>query len=158
MRVLWQMTVLRSGAVCCSVLQRFGWEVMWVRSQKNECTMMWIVTVNESFTWLGLDLHSHVLWYSQFDRKNPPPPGGFSIYYVPWSRAVCKRFHDEMRRSRLVVKSLTHGSWSGNHSTQKPPPRGGGSCDQIAGRVAQNLEIIAETVSTNQNSAHGIYD
>ena len=68
--------------------------------------------------------------------KETPPPGGFSIYYVPWSRAVCKRFHDEMRRSHLVVKSFTHGSWSGNHST-KNPPRGGGfpsinfSCDQL---------------------------
>ena len=54
--------------------------------------------------------------------KEPPPPrGGSSIYYVPWSRAVCKRFHDEMRRSHLVVKSLTHGSWSGNHSNKKHP-------------------------------------
>jgi len=26
-----------------------------------------------------------------FDRKNPPPPGGFPIYYVPSSRTVCKR-------------------------------------------------------------------
>ena len=44
------------------------------------------------------------------DRKNPPPPGGFSIYYVPWSRAVCKRFHDRIRRSHLVVicKVLQH--------------------------------------------------
>jgi len=25
------------------------------------------------------------------DRKNPPPPGGFSIYYVPSSRTVNKR-------------------------------------------------------------------
>ena len=48
----------------------------------------------------------------QVDRKKPPS-GGFSIYYVPWARAVCKRFHDEMRRSHLVVKSFTHGSWSG---------------------------------------------
>ena len=47
-------------------------------------------------------------------ERIPPPRGGFSIYYVPWSRAVCKRFHDEMRRSHHVVKSLTHGSWSGN--------------------------------------------
>jgi len=66
-----------------------------------------------------------VMTPSYIDRKNPPPPGGFSIYYVPWSRAVCKRFHDEMQRSHLVVKSLTHGSWSGNHSTKKPS-RGGG--------------------------------
>ena len=61
----------------------------------------------------------------QLDRKKPPPPGGFSIYYVPWSRAVCKRFHDEMRRSHLVVKSLTHGSWSGNIVNRKKT-RGGG--------------------------------
>jgi len=25
------------------------------------------------------------------DGKNPPPPGGFPIYYVPSSRTVCKR-------------------------------------------------------------------
>ena len=28
----------------------------------------------------------------------------------------------------------------------------------IADRVAQNLEIISETFSTNQNSVHGMYD
>ena len=59
-----------------------------------------------------------------FWSKETPPPGRFSIYYVPWSRAVCKRFHDEMRPSRLVVKSLTHGSWSGNIVNRKRP-RGG---------------------------------
>ena len=35
-----------------------------------------------------------VSWYfekSQFDPKNPPPPGGFPIYYVPSSRTVSKR-------------------------------------------------------------------
>jgi len=47
------------------------------------------------------------------------------MYYVPWSRAVCKRCHDEMRPSHLVVTSLTHGSWSGNIVDRKPP-RGGG--------------------------------
>jgi len=62
---------------------------------------------------------SHVT--HQVDRKKPPPPGGFSTYYVPWSRAVCKRFHDAMRWSHLVVKSLTHGSWSGNIVNRKPP-------------------------------------
>jgi len=31
----------------------------------------------------------------------------------------------EMRRSHLVVKSLTHGSWSGNIVNRKPPPGGG---------------------------------
>jgi len=25
------------------------------------------------------------------DRKKPPPPGGFAIFYVPSSRTVCKR-------------------------------------------------------------------
>ena len=28
---------------------------------------------------------------TDFDRKNPPPPGGFPIYYVPSSRTVSKR-------------------------------------------------------------------
>jgi len=27
----------------------------------------------------------------QFDRKNPPPLGGFPIYYVPSSRTVSKK-------------------------------------------------------------------
>ena len=70
------------------------------------------------------------MWYhtceqvlSLIDRKTPPPPGGFSIYHVPWSRAMCKRFNDEMRPSHLVVKSLTHGSWSGNIVNKHP--RGG---------------------------------
>ena len=44
---------------------------------------------------------------AQFDRKKL----AFSIYYVPWSSAVCKRFHDKMRLSHLVVKSLLHGAW-----------------------------------------------
>jgi len=33
----------------------------------------------------------HIHTYSYIDRKTPPPPGGFCIYYVPSSRAVCKR-------------------------------------------------------------------
>ena len=58
--------------------------------------------------------------HDQVDRQESPP-GVFSIYYVPWSRAVCKRFHDEMRPSHLVMKSLTHGSWSENIVNRKPP-------------------------------------
>jgi len=59
---------------------------------------------------------------SSWSKETLPTGGGWgSIYYVSWSRAVCKRFHDEMRRSHLVVKSLTHGSWSGYHSTKKLP-------------------------------------
>jgi len=93
------------------------------------------VTLRDSFTpclsihirdlmnsWIHRVMNS---WIHHFDLKNLPPPGGCSIYYVPWSRAVCKRFHDEMRRSHLFMKSLTHGSWSGNIVNRKPP-RGGG--------------------------------
>jgi len=29
--------------------------------------------------------------YTRLDRKKPPSPGGFPIYYVPSSRTVCKR-------------------------------------------------------------------
>jgi len=70
-------------------------------------------------------IRSKICAWLHVDRKNPPPPGWFSIYYVPWSRAVCKRFHDEMRPSHLVVKSLTHGSWSGSIVNWKPPGGGG---------------------------------
>ena len=31
-------------------------------------------------------------------------------------------------------------------------------CHPIADRAAQNLEVISENISTNQNSTHGIYD
>jgi len=70
--------------------------------------------------------HSHpCVWSLSHWSQETPPPGGVLCWLVPWSRAVCKRFHDEMRRSHLVVKSLTHGSWSGNQSTLEPPRRGG---------------------------------
>ena len=55
---------------------------------------------------LLLHLHS--------DRKKPPLRGGLQCTMIPDTRAVRERFHDEMRRSHLVVKSLTHGSWSGD--------------------------------------------
>jgi hypothetical protein len=35
-------------------------------------------------------IYIHVL-YVYIDRKKPPPPGGFPIYYVPSSRTMCKR-------------------------------------------------------------------
>ena len=54
-----------------------------------------------------------------------PPPGGFLCWVLPWSRAVCTRFHDEMRPSYLVVKSFTHGSWLENIVNRKPPWEGG---------------------------------
>ena len=31
------------------------------------------------------------IYAQDFDRKKPPPPGGFPIDYVPSSRTVCKR-------------------------------------------------------------------
>ena len=36
-------------------------------------------------------LQDNCLLRYYFDRKNPHPPGGFPIYYVPSSRTVCKR-------------------------------------------------------------------
>jgi len=68
---------------------------------------------------------THCTCHQAIWSKETPPPGGFSIYYVTWSRAVCERFHDEMRLSHLVVKSLTHGSWSGNIVNRKPSQGGG---------------------------------
>jgi len=96
-----------------------------------------------------------VLWETHISLiERNLPPGGVSIYYVPWSRAVSKWFHDEIQRSQhtathcntlqhtathcnmtldttrykrshFVVKSLTHSSWPGNIVNRKPP-RGGG--------------------------------
>ena len=55
-----------------------------------------------------------------------------------WPRAVCQRFHDEMRRSHLVVKSLTHGSWSGN-IVNRTPPRGGGFFRSMCDKTCSNV-------------------
>ena len=33
----------------------------------------------------------HTFIHVYVDRQKPPPLGGFSIYYVPSSRTVCKR-------------------------------------------------------------------
>jgi len=38
-------------------------------------------------TWHMRDIQA----VTQVDPKNPSPRGGFPIYYVPWSRTVCKR-------------------------------------------------------------------
>jgi len=58
-------------------------------------------------------------------ERNPPPRGWFCIYYVSWSRALCKRFHDEMRRSQLVV-NLLHTALDQGTTQQRKPPGGGG--------------------------------
>jgi len=58
--------------------------------------------------------HSFVL--CKVDRKNPPPPGGFPIYYVPSSRIVCKRtplegFVPGFSRGVLLHTILDEGIW-----------------------------------------------
>jgi len=60
----------------------------------------------------------------QVDRKKPPPPGGFPIYYIPSSRTVCKR----TSLAWFVFFEggpFTHGSCWGKIVNRKPP-RGGG--------------------------------
>ena len=51
----------------------------------------------------------------QVDRKKPPPPGGFPIYYVPSSRTVCKRtplegFVPGSSRGVLLLTVLDEGT------------------------------------------------
>ena len=36
-------------------------------------------------------IYIYIYMYTYIDRKNPPPLGGFPIYYVPSSRTVCTR-------------------------------------------------------------------
>jgi len=112
-------THISNGLVagCC-------WRCICERQKKEKRPVyIWRETCKNDLLTLSLSEMSSLV--AELIERNPPPPGFFSIHYVPWSRAVYKRFHDEMRRSHLVVKSLTHGSWSGNHSTKKSP-RGGG--------------------------------
>jgi len=74
-------SVLQCVAVCaavyCSVLQ----------CAAVCCSVLWCVTEWCSICGRVSDLKlSHYV-----DRKKPPPPGGFPIYYVPSSRSVTKR-------------------------------------------------------------------
>ena len=53
---------------------------------------------------------------ADFDRKNPPAPGGFTIYYVPSSRTVSKRTPLErtvpgFSRGVLLHTVLDEGTW-----------------------------------------------
>ena len=90
------------------------------------CMKQCLVDLSVNKTLLDFSQYFEIYIYtSMLIERTPPPPGGVPIYYVPWSRTVCKRFYDKMRPSHLVVKSLTHGSWSGNIVNRKPP-RGGG--------------------------------
>jgi len=66
------------------------------------------------------------------DRKNPPPLGGFPIYYVPWSRTRRKRTPPEEPPPKLINLGvvLQGGSSSSGFLIWKPPnketPPGGG--------------------------------
>ena len=128
----WCVTWLTCASLACtcrmwSLLQgSFAKETYNLIDVTNEMHLIQVSRVHTYTcnTWHYMCVYIYMC-HVYIDRKNPPRPGGFCIYYVPWSRAVCKRFHDEMRRSHLVVKSLTHGSWSGNHSTKKPSLGGG---------------------------------
>jgi len=64
------------------------------------------------------------------DRKKPPPPGGFPIYYVSSSRTVSER-----TPSKHLVQILRGGSSYSRflmreHSKWETPPGGGCSFDQ----------------------------
>jgi len=75
----------------------------------NGCRVWWFTHTCEIICVIHRWITHFISWMDdsyEFDRKKPPPRGGVSIYYVPWSRAVCKRFHDEMRPSHLVW--MTH--------------------------------------------------
>jgi len=48
--------------------------------------------------------------HTQIDRKKPPPPAGGFYLLCSLIMSRVYRFHDEMRPSYLVVKSITHGS------------------------------------------------
>ena len=87
----------------------------------------------------------------QVDRGKTSPPGGFLC--IPWLRAVRKIFYDEMRRSHLVVKSLTHGSWSGNIVNRNPPPGGGVSFDQSLMWV----DVVNTVINTQISCGHGAF-
>ena len=49
------------------------------------------ITYTCAFAWQNSFTCICETWLIDFDIKNLPPPGGFSIYYVPWSRTGRKR-------------------------------------------------------------------
>ena len=59
---------------------------------------------------------------------------------------------EKVRHHVNVIKSNSHPHVTNSRSHLES------SVQPIADRMAQNLEIISKTFSTNQNSAHGIYD
>jgi len=79
-------------------------------------TYEWVTNfthMNESRTshiWM-----THDILMERIDRKNPPPPGGFPLYYVPSSRTVIKRTPLEtpgtnFSRGVLILAVLDEGT------------------------------------------------
>ena len=63
----------------------------------------------------------------EVDRKKPPPPGGFPIYYVPSSKTVCKRTPLEEPGTNPSRGVLLHTVLDeGTYQIGNLPPRGGG--------------------------------
>ena len=60
-----------------------------------------------------------------FDRKKPPPPGEFPIYYIPSSRTVCKRNPLEESGTNYSRGSSYTRFLMREHSKQETPPGGG---------------------------------
>jgi len=52
-----------------------------------------------------------------FDRKKPPPPGGFPIYHVPSPRTVCKRTPLEEPGTNPSRGVLLHTALDREHSS-----------------------------------------
>ena len=55
----------------------------------NACILIYVCICICMYTCMYVNTLLCIL--KQVDRKNPPPPAGFPIYYVPSSRTVCKR-------------------------------------------------------------------
>jgi len=79
----------------------------------------------------------------------------------------CTAAADEEKLSHLTICTLSHTHIHVYvHNQVKCPPAPPSPLhvndkeylQQIADRVAKNLEIISKTFSTNQTSAHGIHD
>jgi len=124
----------------------------WVALHINELQLM-----NECVTsdmneachiWMSHVIHEWIA--SHIDRKKPPSPGGFPIYYVPWSRTWRKRTPPKEPPSKLINfggGALGRSSSSG-FLICKPPnketPPGGGSFDQYEWVISKikNWKII----------------
>jgi len=78
---------------------------LWMQMSTYECTCI-----------LGCHIYIHDLRH--IDWKITPPPGGFHIYHVPWSRTQRKRkrtplkgFVPDTSRGVLILWVLDQGTW-----------------------------------------------